>query len=64
MPDQVQKMRHFAPQCYWSVIRQDDNGNRYVLSANHSREEAMKKVREFESRHHKQTYWIKQESLT
>jgi hypothetical protein len=41
----------------WTVYRQDDNGNVYVLEDNVSREEAKRLVEEFEARGHKQTYW-------
>jgi UDP-N-acetyl-2-amino-2-deoxyglucuronate dehydrogenase len=41
----------------WSVHRQDDNGNRFVVQAGLSRQEAERLVAEFESRGHKQVYW-------
>ncbi len=41
----------------WSVWRQDDNGNRTVISRGHAREEAEQLVRAFEARGHKQLYW-------
>ena len=42
----------------WTVWRQDDSGNRFLISSGHSRDEAEHIVREFESRGHKQTYWV------
>ncbi|MBI1902857.1 MAG: hypothetical protein HYS13_17305 [Planctomycetia bacterium] len=41
----------------WSVCRQDDNGNRFVVATRLGREEAEKLAAELESREHKQTYW-------
>ena len=41
----------------WRVLRQDDNGQRFVLGSFSSRCEAERVVAEFESRGHKQTYW-------
>ncbi|MCK6537531.1 MAG: hypothetical protein L6Q84_31560 [Polyangiaceae bacterium] len=42
----------------WSLWRQDDNGNSFMISAGHSREEAEALRAEYESRGHKQMYWI------
>jgi hypothetical protein len=41
----------------WTVWRQDDLGNQYVVSTGHAREEAERIARELEARGHKQTYW-------
>lgn len=41
----------------WQVWRQDDNGNHFLVSAGHRREEANQIAREFEERGHKQMYW-------
>lgn len=41
-----------------TVLRQDDNGNRFVMAAGLSREEAEQMVRTFEARGHKQLYWV------
>lgn len=41
----------------WSVHRQDDHGNRFIVLAGLSREEAERLVAEFEARGHKQLYW-------
>jgi len=38
----------------WTVHRQDDNGNRFVVDTGLSREEAERLVAVFESRGHKQ----------
>lgn len=45
----------------WSVYRQDDNGNRFVVSTQLNREEAELLVAEFEARGHKQVYWVEPE---
>jgi hypothetical protein len=39
------------------VWRQDDNGNRFVISAGHARVEAEQLCASFEARGHKQLYW-------
>jgi hypothetical protein len=41
----------------WAVWRQDDHGNRYVVSSGHTRGEADRIARELEARGHKQMYW-------
>ncbi len=42
----------------WTVYRQDDNGNRFVVERQLSREEAERMAAEFEARGHKQVYWV------
>lgn len=42
----------------WSIIRQDDNGNRAVVARTTSRCEADHRAAEFEARGHKQIYWV------
>ncbi|MBL7500624.1 hypothetical protein I6A84_27645 [Frankia sp. CNm7] len=42
----------------WTVWRQDDNGNRYVVSRHDARPEADRVAETMESRGHKQTYWV------
>ncbi|MFT3765666.1 MAG: VOC family protein [Minicystis sp.] len=42
----------------WAVWRQDDNGNRFLISAEHTREEAERLRDEYEARGHKQLYWV------
>ena len=44
----------------WSVWRQDDNGNVFMVSNGHVESEALRLVREFESKAHKQVYWAKE----
>ena len=39
-------------------MRQDDNGNQYVVGTYPNRDEADKACTEFEARGHKQTYWV------
>jgi hypothetical protein len=42
----------------WQVVRQDDHGTRYEMGAFTSQCEAEAIVREFETRGHKQTFWV------
>lgn len=46
---------------YYTLNRQDDNGNIFVIQKNLSREKAMQMMKELEARGHKQMYWIKGE---
>jgi hypothetical protein len=47
-----------SPACLlWEVWRQDDNGNRYLVSGGHDRSEAERICAEFERRGHEQMYW-------
>jgi hypothetical protein len=41
----------------WTVYRQDDNDNRFVVQDHVSRDEAQRLVEKFEARGHKQLYW-------
>jgi hypothetical protein len=50
-----------APATTWVVWRQDDNGNRAVVSRHASRDEAEQVARTFEARGHKQIYWVKKD---
>ena len=43
----------------WSVFRQDDSGNEYLMQDKLFEEDAKEMVREFEARAHKQTYWCR-----
>jgi hypothetical protein len=42
---------------HWSVFRQDDNGNRFIVERQLTHEAALHLVAELESRGHKQIYW-------
>jgi hypothetical protein len=42
----------------WVVWRQDDHGNRAVVSRHDSRDEAERVVADFTARGHKQLYWV------
>jgi hypothetical protein len=42
----------------WELWRQDDNGNRFVITRFHSAEAAEAEQRRFEALGHKQTYWV------
>ena len=46
----------------WTVHRQDDNGNRFVVERHLSREDAERLVQTFEARGHKQYYWAEPET--
>jgi hypothetical protein len=41
----------------WLVWRQDDHGHRFVVGVVSDQADALRLVRELESRGHKQTYW-------
>jgi hypothetical protein len=45
----------------WSVYRQDDNGNRFVVQTGLSRGEAEQLAQVLEARGHKQVYWAEPE---
>jgi len=47
-----------ASQASWAVWRQDDNGNRFLISSGHTRADAERLSAEFEQRGHEQMYWI------
>ena len=42
----------------WTVWRQDDNGNHFVVREGLTHEEAKRTAAELEARGHKQRYWI------
>jgi len=46
------------PHLDWQVWRQDDNGNKSIINSFASESEALAILAQYESRHHKQTYWI------
>lgn len=48
---------HVAPAC-WKVMRQDDNGNRFVVEAYTSRCEAEAEATRMTALGHKQLYWV------
>jgi hypothetical protein len=43
----------------WSVWRQDDHGNVFLVSSGHTEAEALREVRGLEKKGHKQLYWAK-----
>lgn len=45
----------------WTVHRQDDNGNRFIVQRRLSKEEAERLVAVYEARGHKQLYWAERE---
>lgn len=42
----------------WCVMRQDDNGNRYVIASQLTESEARLLSAAYEARGHKQMYWV------
>lgn len=42
----------------WNLMRQDDNGHRFLVSAHASKLEAQQALAALEGGHHKQMYWI------
>ena len=46
----------------WRVMRQDDNGNRFVVAEGLGEEAARKRAEELASRGHKQVYWSEPEA--
>ncbi|MDQ0310393.1 MULTISPECIES: hypothetical protein [Kitasatospora] len=46
----------------YRVMRQDDNGNRYLVAGGLDRAEAERLAAEFEARGHKQLYWVESEA--
>jgi hypothetical protein len=42
----------------WSVWRRDDNGNVFLVKSGLTEDDALRLVREFEAKGHKQTYWV------
>jgi hypothetical protein len=42
----------------WTVWRQDDNGNQYVVSRHDTQAEAQSVAADMEARGHKQVYWV------
>jgi hypothetical protein len=46
----------------WTVHRQDDNGNRFVVETGLAKEDAERLVAELEARGHKQYYWAEVET--
>lgn len=49
-----------SPAAAWALWRQDDNGNRVRIETFATREAALARQAEFESRHHKQIYWVEE----
>ncbi|MFF3594978.1 SPOR domain-containing protein [Kitasatospora indigofera] len=46
----------------YRVMRQDDNGNRYLVAGGLDQAEAERLAAEFEARGHKQLYWVESEA--
>lgn len=45
----------------YRVMRQDDNGNRFLVARDLDRAEARRLAAEFEARGHKQMYWVEED---
>ncbi len=43
---------------YWLVLRQDDNGNVFVVAEHPTEDAARAEAKAFADRAHKQIYWI------
>jgi hypothetical protein len=43
---------------HWCVMRQDDNGNRFVVASALTEPEARLLSASYEARAHKQSYWV------
>ncbi|MEM7017749.1 MAG: hypothetical protein AAF512_10490 [Pseudomonadota bacterium] len=56
-PEQQKPEAHTST---WSVWRQDDHGNTFLVSPGHTEAEALQKVEYFKAKGHKQMYWAKQ----
>jgi len=52
------------PMPTWAVVRQDDNGNRFVVQTGLNHEEAERLVAKYQDLGHKQLYWAEQEHKT
>ncbi len=46
----------------YRVMRQDDNGNRYLVAGDLAEAAAERLAAEFEARGHKQLYWVEREA--
>lgn len=42
----------------YELWRQDDNGHKFLVETFSCKADAIKAMKEFESRGHKQTYWV------
>ena len=47
----------------WELWRQDDNGVRVLIACFEHQESALEALAQFESQHHKQTYWIEKKDF-
>jgi hypothetical protein len=46
----------------WSVWRQDDNGNRFLVRSRMTEAQAQRLASDFEARGHRQMYWVEREA--
>jgi hypothetical protein len=54
------KSRGTDKRTLWELWRQDDNGVRVLIACFEDHGVALEALAQFESRHHKQTYWIEE----
>lgn len=47
----------------WSVWREDDNSNSFLIKDNLLKNEASQLVKDYEAKGHKQTYYIKKQPI-
>ena len=55
--------RHLTGMNRWLVLRQDDNGNVFVVGEHASEADARAEAQRFEMRAHKQRYWVEPRPL-
>lgn len=60
---QMREIRPARPEHAFSLYRQDDNGNRFLMQRFFSRAYAERIAREFEAHGHKQNYWVEADEL-
>lgn len=46
----------------WRIMRQDDNGNVFVVADSLPEQEARSRAAQYEKKGHKQTYWAEPET--
>lgn len=56
IPNRSLPMNNQKP--HWQLMRQDDNGNRFLMTTFVAEEEAINTMEYYQSKGHKQTYWV------
>ena len=68
LPVRANDVSHWEPSpllpepLVWRLLRQDDNGLQFEIGRYSSRCEAMSSALTFEARHHKQMYWVEEDT--